>query len=60
MDNAYSGPSRMGAKAVLEDRIKRSIKETDILKTLLVVTPWNALTKEEEENLWSYFCRSAH
>jgi len=46
---------RANAKSLLEQQIERTNKKSDSLKTLLHRIPWDKLTPEEEQNLWSYF-----
>lgn len=50
-----SGASRMMAKTVIQEDIKRKDKKIKALQILLDKIPWDSLTREEEETLWEYF-----
>jgi len=48
---------RMNAKAVLQEQAKRMEKELESIETLIYRIPWDKLTADEEQNLWTYFIR---
>lgn len=48
---------RQCAHNVLSDKIVRKDKDTEALRILLRVIPWDTLGDQEEELLWSYFVR---
>jgi len=47
---------REGAERVLIHRTARMRKRLEALQILHDKIPWDDLTKEEEELLWSFFC----
>lgn len=49
------GPCRESAKKILERRIERMDRRTEALRILYLLFPWDKLSKEEDEILWSYF-----
>ena len=46
---------RESARCVLDSRIRRSAKRHHALEVLMKVIPWQILSAEDEEVLWSYF-----
>ena len=46
---------RESARGILGSRIRRSEKRHQGLEVLMKVIPWNMLSAEDEEVLWSYF-----
>jgi hypothetical protein len=58
LDGGYNATvSRESARRVIERIIEDRNKELLAYETMLKAIPWHLLTGEQEEALWSYFCR---
>lgn len=57
IDNLRGFCGRMSAKDALAAKIQRLKDEAMRLETLMVKIPWNAMSNQEEEQLWSIFIK---
>jgi len=50
-----TGPSRMTAKSIIEDHVKRHERRASQLRILLAALP-SELTQEQDDAIWSIIC----